>query len=134
MRRGAARPESGRSPRRWIGGWITFVGVAHCTLAVITFGDVYRAMLAAGMWNTLDRTPAWDLSFWFLISGAAFVLLGLAVDGIEAAGQRMPPAPGWGLLGVSAVGIVADPASGFWALLLGAVALLHRAFRAESSP
>ena len=120
------------SPRRWIGRWLIFVGVAHCSLAIAVHGDVYRAMAAAGGWNTLDRTLAWDHAFWFLACGVALLLFGLAVDGMEAAGSRIAPALGWGLLGLSVAGIVVAPLSGFWALLAGAVGILHRAYRAGS--
>ncbi len=83
------------------------------------YGEEWSEFSRLRLWKSVsianDRNMA---AFWFVIFGPTLFLAGLAIYEIEMAGIGLPRSFGWTLLGVSAVGSVMCPKSGFTILLL----------------
>ena len=114
--------------RSWIGRWVIGVGVLHTLAGVALFAPQLRELLAAGLWNALgDRDPMRNLAFWFFFGGAYVMLIGALAHWIErATGGPLPRVFAWTLLATTALGACMAPASGFWLLLVPALAALRR--------
>ncbi|KAI8920311.1 hypothetical protein DFJ77DRAFT_237624 [Powellomyces hirtus] len=105
------------------GTTMVWTGLLHCGvgLAVTPLRTPLLATLSAGFFNAVDKysvagVPLYDRSaaFWFHVSGVLMALLGASMAHNAKETGTIPRSVGWGLLGLSAVGCVAMPASGFW--------------------
>jgi hypothetical protein len=63
--------------------------------------------------------------FWFLLVGLLLFVLGQLVQWTQEKTGALPDALGWWLLGMSIVGGVMMPASGFWLILPQAAYILY---------
>ena len=117
--------------KRWLGRWIIVVSVIHTIYAPLTYGDVLASMLAQGVFNTVGSDPVRAEAAWFVLCGAAFLIIGLAVDHVEQAGSAgAPKSIGWSLLLFGVLGAVLMPDGGFWLFLPPALAVLARRSKA----
>ncbi|MEQ1511022.1 MAG: DUF6463 family protein [Sphingopyxis sp.] len=116
--------------KRWIGRWIIAVSALHTLFGVLAFAPVLRAMLNAGLWNSVGADPVRGAVAWFLLAGGFMLVGGLAVDACERSNEDCPFAGiGWGLLIVTAIAILLMPISGAWLLLPPALAMILRGGR-----
>ena len=105
---------------RWVGRSLLVIGALHVAYGVITFHPTLARIAAAGFWNALgDRDR--QLAYWFVFAGVAVSLIGILVDAAERERRVLPRAFTLGLLALAAIGVVLDPASGFWLVLAAAV-------------
>ena len=113
--------------RRWIGRWVIAVSALHTLFALLAFGHVLRAMLNAGIWNSVGNDVMRGATAWFLLSGGFMLTVGIAIDQCERSGAIAVLHPvGWSLLGVTLVAIFLMPVSGGWLLLPPAIAMILR--------
>jgi hypothetical protein len=104
--------------RRWIGRWLAGVGLIHTAFAFVVFTDPLLGMLRDGLLNTAELSPGRPLAFWFLFSGLLLVPVGMLVDWIETQPSlQLPRFFGYWLLGLTALGCIVMPVSGFWLLV-----------------
>jgi Family of unknown function (DUF6463) len=113
--------------RRWLGRWLMAIGVVHITFGLIRYRAGFSAILSDGLWDTLPGHPDRELGFWFVMSGWGMVFGGGLLHLLETTQPRLPRWIGWTLLLPVVLGIVLEPASGFWALLPPAIAAVRRA-------
>lgn len=116
--------------KRWIGRWIMGVAVVHTITAPLTYGAALTSMLERGVFDSVGTDPARAEAAWFVLCGAAFFILGLAVDRIEQARSTVvPKSVGCSLLLFGILGQTLIPAGGFWLFLPPALAVLARKSR-----
>lgn len=112
--------------RNWEGPWLLAVAAVHSLFGLIVFAPVLRAMLAEGLFNTVNVDPLRGAVSWFLLFGLPLALLALCITPLQQAGaQRRLRALGWSLLALGALGVGLMPASGFWLVLPPALSLLR---------
>ncbi len=120
-------PRGSGMRKRWIGRWLMAIGVLHIALGLFTYRRTFAGMLSSGVWNTLAGHPDRELSFWFVVSGWGLLFGGGLLDRLETADVPLPQWAGWALLAVAGIGILAEPMTGFWALVPPAIGTLRRA-------
>lgn len=113
--------------RVWIGHWLMAVAALHTLFALLVFKQPLLGLVQRGVFNTVGQDAMTAASVWFLLFGAALALLALAVTPLERSGDAQTLRRlGFGVLAMSALGIVLMPSSGFWLALPAGLALLHR--------
>ena len=112
---------------RWLGAWLMVVGILHVAYGLTKFREGFGAILDHGLWNTLPGHPDRELGFWFVMSGWGMLFGGGLLHRLEGSESGLPRWVGWALLVPAVLGIVVEPATGFWALLPPAIAAFRRA-------
>ncbi len=113
-------------PKRWIGRFIIAISVIHTAFALLIFSNILHLILADGVFNTIGEDPMRGAVAWFVIAGFFMAVIGIAVDILEQAEMRTALRQiGWSLLAVSALGAALMPASGFWLLIVAAIAMIR---------
>lgn len=127
-----------RRPRMTVGALLVGIGIVH-NLVGIAFGlgwlpppkgatpmaplvDIVRA----GVVGAVEPDPWRMIFFWFVMTGFAMMLAGLAAHAIERAGLRLSVSFAFSVAAFSVIGIVLIPASGFWLGLMPAGLALAR--------
>ncbi len=111
--------------QRWIGRWLLVVAALHVALGVGA-GSARLRTLAARGWSALAGAAVEErLAFWFVAAGVLLALVGALADDFEVRRVRLPPLGGVLLLALAALGVVLDPASGFWLLVPPALGWLR---------
>lgn len=119
--------------KHWIGRWLIAVSVAHTLFAIIVFRSVLSSIIQSGVFNTVGSDPMTGVVVWFVLFGAMLFICGLAVSALERSSPNALPASlGWSLLGLTVLGVVLMPASGFWLALPPALAIILRKPRIQS--
>lgn len=110
----------------WIGRWLILVAVLHTLFAIVVFGKVFLDIVQKGVFNTVGNDPMTAATVWFLLFGAALVLMGMAIHSLEQNNNfTSARAIGVGTLLLSLLGIALMPASGFWLALPAAIGLMR---------
>ena len=113
--------------RAWIGHWLMAVAALHTLFAVLVFRQPLLSVVQRGVFNTVGQDALTAACVWFLLFGAVLALLALAITALERRGEHQAlRRQGWGVLGLSGLGIVLMPDSGFWLALPAGIALLRR--------
>lgn len=112
--------------RRYSGYLLMLTAVLHMLLGLLLFWQPLRAMLQAGLFNSIAAEASRGMAFWFLLFGMLLFLVGQSMQWSLAQCGRVPRSVSWGLLGIALVGCVVMPVSGFW-LVIPQVWLLLRA-------
>ncbi len=121
-------------PKRWIGRYIIAISVIHTAFALLTFSNILHQILADGVFNTIGEDFTRGAVAWFVIAGFFMTVIGIAVDIFERAEMRTALRPiGWSLLAVSALGVLLMPVSGFWLLIVAAIAMIRAGAGVENS-
>lgn len=100
---------------------LILTGVIHIVFGLMPaiYGSQWKAFLTSGMLNTVwvdnDKNMA---AFWFVIFGPIMIALGVAVYELETQFSVLPMSVGWVLLGLSVLGAIMSPKSGFTLLLI----------------
>lgn len=113
--------------KHWIGRWLIGVSIIHTVFAIVVFGNVLLSVIQRGVFNTVGADPMVGAVVWFVLFGAVLFICGLAVSALERSMSGvLPKSLGWSLLGLSTLGVVLMPASGFWLAFPPAIAVLAR--------
>ena len=119
--------------KHWIGRWLIAVSVIHTLFAIIVFPSVLTSIIQRGVFNTVGNDPMTGVVVWFVLFGAVLFICGVAVSALERSSPNALPASlGWSLLGLSALGVILMPASGFWLAFPPALAILLRKSRTQT--
>jgi hypothetical protein len=114
-------------PRPWKGACLLAIAGLHTVYAGVFFHQPLLELLQRGLFDSVGREARLGAPVWFVLAGALMAVLGLAVSGLERAGQAATLRQlGWALLALVLVSLVLMPRSGFWLVLAVAVALVWR--------
>lgn len=113
-----------RQASRFIGEGLIGVGIIHTILGCVVLSEPLVAIAREGVFNTIGGSVERQLTVWFLVGGNALIVLGLLARWTQRQTGTLPAAFGWGLLIIGVWGVIAMPASGFWAIVLLAVLAL----------
>ena len=119
------------------GTLLAVIGALHVGLGLAVAGSLRGAVASGRVVNPVESfaNSSISLEFWFLMFGLPLLILGHLAAWVERRFEcRLPAFVGWELLGVSALGVVLDPDSGFWLLLVVALMILWRSRAASPSP
>ncbi|WP_371324533.1 DUF6463 family protein [Dechloromonas sp. ZY10] len=112
--------------RRWRGRALCLIALVHTGFAFGEFPEVWQALFADGLLDSVGRDPLRGVVAWFFLFGVLLWLLGMAVDLLE---RQVPgwrsPALGGALLLLLGLGVGLMPASGFWLVLPVALSLFR---------
>ena len=106
--------------QRYTGHSLIAIGILHTVIGVLAFGAPLAHIARDGFFNAVDPHPDRQAAFWFLLTGALLVILGQSTCWTQSRTGTVPRSLGWGLLGISLLGVILMPASGFWLLLMPA--------------
>ena len=115
---------------KYNGVFLIATGMLHSVIGIALGKDFLWAILKDGLWNTVDKDIYRELAFWFLICGVFIIILGHVLHYYIKNEQK--PAPlfvGYYLLGLSVIGCIAMPVSGFWLFIPQAGIILFGASR-----
>ncbi len=115
---------------------VVATGVLHLATGLVAFGPPLLGMIGDGLVNTIGADVERNNAWWFLVAGGFLVITGLTIRwALRTAGQ-LPAVLGWGMILISALGVVVAPASGFWLVLVEGVLLVYvsRRLRPRVSP
>lgn len=113
------------------------VAAVHTVFAAVVFYPQWQEIARRGVFDSVGTDPMLGAVTWFLLCGGVLALLGWAVMLVErnaALGAVSLRGLGMGLLGMTLVGIVLMPASGFWLLLPPALALCMQPHTVKPAP
>jgi hypothetical protein len=88
-------------------------GIAHIALGLVAFRHTLAAIGRDGVVGVVEGRWEREAAFWYLASGAAFVVSGLLARWAQRRAGTLPAAYGVGLLALGLVGVAAMPFSGF---------------------
>ncbi|MFQ4146665.1 DUF6463 family protein [Chlorogloeopsis sp. ULAP02] len=105
------------------------ISIIHILVGICLFTEPLSEIVRNGVFNTTapnPLSPYFDRedAFWFMMISPLLFILGQLCCWAEAQGSSPPAFLGWNLLGFSVVGIVIEPISGFWLLIMPAVLIL----------
>lgn len=110
----------------WKGLWLVAVAAVHTVFAAIVFYPQWQEIARRGVFDSVGTDPMLGAVAWFVLFGGVLALLGWVIALVER-NAALAPVPlralGVGVLGLTLVGIVLMPASGFWLALPPALAL-----------
>ena len=117
-----------KAQKIWIGRWTIMVAFLHSLFAVFAFREHLMEIARRGVFNAVGTDPALAATTWFVLFGLLLVILGLTLTAYErrATEQEIPAELGWAMLAICVVGIVLMPVSGFYLMLVPAIAILWR--------
>ncbi len=116
--------------KAWIGKALIVIGVVHSIGGFLFFRPTLSVFLTERLFNTITvgGEPVREAAFWFFFGGFALMIIGGLVDRLERLGERLPAFLGWSFAALIILGIIMMPASGFWLLILPAVAMIRHSF------
>lgn len=117
---------------RFVGEVLIGVGIIHTTLGVALLSELLVTIAREGVFNTVGGNVERQLTVWYLVGGAAMVLIGLFARWAQRQTGTLPAVLGWGLLGIGGAGVVLMPLSGFWAIIIAAVLALIASRRGDA--
>jgi hypothetical protein len=110
---------------RWIPRLIFTASALHLVMGVVSSFSHWTDIVSEGVWNTVPNDDARRVALWFMLTGIAFVGLGLLSRRHLIATGRLPPEIGWILLAPGIPLILLVPLSGGWLLIgIGVLALV----------
>ena len=117
-------------------GLLQLLGVAHAAVGVIKYRSELAAVASDGVFNAVKGDPERLVAFWFLVVAPALWMSGRLFAVAESTGHlKVQVVAGRVLIGLGLVGVLAMPASPFWALgAVGVVALRNGSPRRSPTP
>ncbi|MBF2007912.1 MAG: hypothetical protein IGS49_21315 [Chlorogloeopsis fritschii C42_A2020_084] len=105
------------------------ISIIHILVGILFFTEPLSEIVRNGVFNTTAPNPFAPYfdredAFWFMMVSPLLFTLGQLCCWAEAQGISPPAFLGWNLLGFSVVGVVIEPISAFWLLILPAVLIL----------
>lgn len=115
-------------PRAWIGRWTVAVAAVHTLFAGVALREPLTDIVERGVLDAVGTDPLSAATAWFVLFGCLLFVLGLAISALERSTPSavVPVGLGWAMLGICALGIVLMPISGFYLLLVPALAIFAR--------
>lgn len=105
-----------------LSGWLLIItGLLHTASGLVSGYPYLISIVQAGVVNAVAPSLERAYLVWFLVAGVGLILSGLLALGYD---RPLPASVGWGLLGLSVVGVLLMPTSGFWLLIPQAVYIL----------
>ena len=101
----------------WIGKCLIAVGVVHSLFGVLFMKGTLAILWSEQLWNTVNGQPRREAVFWFLMTGALFLMVGLLVDAFENRGIAIPFVVAWLFAFSTVLGVFVMPISGLWLLI-----------------
>jgi len=99
--------------KNWVGKWLMFVSVGHTVVSVMLFGKIYTSMLLQGLFQTVQDETTGSAS-WFLLFGFLLFILAWLIYVLEKRAVEIPKMIGGLLFGLTTLGVILMPLSGFW--------------------
>ena len=125
---------------KYSGIFLVATGIIHSIVGIAIGKDYLWGIITEGLFNTVqDDDFSRGLSFWFLVCGIAFIILGhLLHYYINKEQQPAPDLLGYWLLGLGIIGCIIMPVSGFWLFFPQALIILannkrRRIYQRETS-
>ena len=105
------------------------ISVIHVLVGIWLFTEPLTDILQNGVFNAVAPDPFApyfdrEAAFWFMIASPLFFTLGQLCCWAQERGIALPTFLGWNLLAISMVGVVLEPISGFWLLMLPAFLII----------
>jgi hypothetical protein len=111
---------------KYSGIFLIATGILHSVVGIVLSKDDLWAIIKEGLFNTVkDDDFSRGLAFWFLVCGVIIIILGHVLHYYIKREQK--PAPvflGYYLLGISVIGCIVIPVSGFWLFIPQALIIL----------
>jgi len=101
----------------WIGKCLIAVGVIHSLFGFVFMRGTLAVLWSEQLWNTVNGQPRREAVFWFLITGALFLIVGALVDALEKGGIAIPCIVACLFAFSTVLGVVVMPVSGLWLLI-----------------
>lgn len=118
---------------RYTGELLLTTGVAHLLVGVWAYRRPLRAIVRDGVVDAVARAPDRRLALWFLLFGLSTVQMGGLTQWAHRCTGTLLAFHEWALLGISGLGALLLPRSGFWLVLPSAVLALIAARRADAT-
>ncbi len=116
---------------RYVGELLMATGVLHTLVGLRAFRAPLAAISRDGVVGAVARAPERRLAFWFLLFGLSSMQLGGLTQWAHRRTGTLPAFHGRALLGISGLGALLMPRSGFWLVLPQAALALVAARRIE---
>ncbi len=105
------------------------ISIIHVLVGIWLFAQPLTDILQSGVFNAVAPdpfAPYFDRedAFWFMMASPLFFTLGQLCCWVQERVIALPTFLGWNLLAISTVGIVLEPISGFWLLMLPAFLII----------
>ena len=110
---------------KYSGIFLVATGILHSVVGIVLGKDYLLAILKDGLWDAVIKDVYRELAFWFLICGIIIIILGHLLHVYIK--KTLKPAPlfvGYYLLGLSAIGCIVAPVSGFWLFIPQALIII----------
>ena len=110
---------------KYSGIFLIATGILHSVAGIIFMGNDLWAILKDGLLNAVGEDINRSLAFWFFFGGVIIIFLGQVLHHYIKKEQK--PAPkfvGYWFLGLSVIGCMIAPASGFWLFIPQALIIL----------
>jgi hypothetical protein len=115
-----------------IAGWLLMaIGIIHVVLFLWVGRGALLAVVQEGFFKALYPHHDRLAIFWSLCFGMMLFFLGQLISWREAQGKRIPAFLGWEIFGLTALGAVLMPVSGWWLAMVSAVLILVGSRRAR---
>jgi len=101
----------------YVGEMLMATGVLHTLVGVRAFRAPLAAIGRDGVVGVGARAPERRLALWFLLFGLSIIQLGGLTRWAYRRTGTLPAVHGWALLGISGLGALLMPRSGFWVVL-----------------
>ncbi|KKJ76409.1 hypothetical protein WH95_13060 [Kiloniella litopenaei] len=105
--------------QRWVGRWIMGVAITHVAFTFVLFPSQIAFIFMDGFFDTGIANYEISNTVWFFFFGVPLFLVGHLIDRDEK-GKKIPPFQEvllFTLVGMTALGIMLIPVSGFWLMI-----------------
>jgi len=110
---------------KYSGIFLIATGILHSVVGIIAMGNYLWAILKDGLLNAVGEDVNRNLAFWFLICGIFIIIFGQVLHIYIKKEQKPAPVTlGYWLLGLSVIGCIIAPATGFWLFIPQALIIL----------
>ena len=110
---------------KYSGIFLVATGIFHSVVGIVVTSNDLWAILKDGLLNASGKDVNRNLALWFLVCGIFIIILGQVLHHYIKKEQK--PAPkflGHWLLGLSVIGCIIAPATGFWLFIPQALIIL----------
>ena len=107
------------------GNFLIATGIIHNLIGFYMGKKVLFEIFNSGIINSINNEMDRNAIFWFLFSGFMMMLLGkLMSDFVEEGQKALPVSLGYYLLGLTIIGCIMMPVSGFWLVVPQAILII----------